>query len=306
MKTYAAYYDDKVRIYSSSGGLFSLMASYFDVTYGVAMSQDCYECRFVRIEDDIKALRGSKYFQAKMGDTLKKVKQDLDLGKRVLFSGTACQIEGVLAFLGKKYSNLFLLDIVCHGVPSAKLWKIYAQFQEKKIGKLKTVSFRDKKEGWVDFCMRENNHFISMHVDSFMQMFLRNYCLRPSCYECRVKCRKSSDITIGDFWGIQEIVPEMDDNKGVSLVIVRTDEGEKLFEQMKKRLVYTEVSYEDGVRNNFAEYRSVDKPILRNEFYNDLDKLSFDDMEKKYASSKIVPLWEKFRLKVIKYLRMEK
>ena len=126
MKTYATYYNNTIRLTSSSGGVFSLIASEFDVVFGVAMTEDCYGCEFVRIEGDIASLRGAKYFQAKVGDTFKEVKQDLLSGKKVLFSGTGCQINGLHMFLGKAYDNLITIDVICHGVPSPKLWREYA------------------------------------------------------------------------------------------------------------------------------------------------------------------------------------
>ncbi len=238
MKTYAAYYDNDIRLSSSSGGIFSLLASRFDIIYGVAMTEDCYGCSFIRREGDIAPLRGSKYFQAKVGDTFKNVKKDLNNGKRVLFSGTGCQINGLFMFLGRTYPNLFLLDIICHGVPSPKLWREYVEYQEKKYGKLERVNFRCKDDGWQDFGMKENvkgtKLYISKDVDFFMRMFLRNHCLRPSCYDCHAKSFKKSDMTIADFWGIESVAPEMNDGKGTSLVIIRTDKGQELFEEIKE------------------------------------------------------------------------
>ena len=293
MKTYAAYYNNDIRLSSSSGGIFSLLATYFDVIYGVAMSDDCYGAEFVRVEGDVAPLRGSKYFQAKAGDTFREVKKDLLDGKRVLFSGTGCQINGLSSFLGKEYPNLFLLDIICHGVPSPKLWKEYVEYQEKKHGKLQSVNFRCKDDSWQDFGMKEKvkeneeketQLYISKDVDSFMRMFLRNHCLRPSCYDCYAKFYKKSDMTIADFWGIEGVAPEMNDGKGTSLVITRTDKGQELFEAIKKNLKWKEVSYEDGVRGNPSEYSSVARPATRDTFFADLDTLSFEEMEKKYAA----------------------
>ena len=295
MKTYAAYYDNEIRLSSSSGGIFSLLVASFDVVYGVAMSEDCYECKFVRVEGDVAPLRGSKYFQAKVGDTFREVKKDLLDGKRVLFSGTGCQINGLSSFLGKEYPNLFLLDIICHGVPSPKLWKEYVEYQEKKHGKLQSVNFRCKDDSWQNFGMKEKvgegmkeseevkQLYISKDVDSFMRMFLRNHCLRPSCYDCHAKFYKKSDMTIADFWGIESVAPEMNDGKGTSLVITRTDKGQELFESIKSELKWKEVSYKDGVRGNPSEYSSVTRPATRDTFFVDLDTLSFEEMEKKYA-----------------------
>ena len=301
MKTYAAYYDNKIRNISSSGGIFSLLASYFDIVYGVAMTEDCYGCEFVRIEKDIASLRGSKYFQAKVGDTFKQVRQDLLDGKKVLFSGTGCQINGLYSYLQKEYSNLFLLDIICHGTPSPKLWKKYVEYQESKYGKLKNVNFRCKDNSWADFGMKENQVYISKDIDIFMRMFLRNYSLRPACYECHAKYYKKSDMTIADFWGIESVAPEMNDGKGISLVITRTDKGQKLFDEAKEKLKWKEVSYEDGVKGNPSEYMSVSKPRERDTFFVDLNSISFEQMKRKYAQDKKVSFFRKLikKLKLI-------
>lgn len=285
MKTYAAVYNNnEIRENSSSGGIFSALADKFDVVYGVAMTDDCYGAGMIRVEDDISPLRGSKYFQAKVGDTFNQVKKDLLDGKKVLFSGTGCQINGLSMFLGKDYSNLFLLDIICHGTPSPKLWREYAKYQEKQHGKLESVNFRCKEDSWIDFGMKENQLYISKDTDSFMRMFLRNYCLRPACYKCHAKHFKKSDMTIADFWGIENVAPEMNDGRGTSLVITRTDKGQELFDSIKSELKWKEVSYEEGVKGNPSEYSSVARPPQRDKFFEDLEQIPFEEMEKKYAA----------------------
>ena len=285
MKTYAAIYNNnEIRENSSSGGIFSALAEKFDVVYGVAMTDDCYGAEMIRVEGDISPLRGSKYFQAKVGDTFKQVKKDLEEGRKVLFSGTGCQINGLSMFLGKEYSNLFLLDIICHGTPSPKLWREYVAYQEKQHGKLESVNFRCKDDSWIDFGMKENQLYISKDTDSFMRMFLRNYCLRPACYDCHAKHYKKSDMTIADFWGIENVAPEMNDGRGTSLVIIRTEKGQELFESIKNELKWKEVSYEEGIKGNPSEYSSVARPQLRDTFFTDLEKLPFEEMEKKYAA----------------------
>ena len=285
MKTYAAIYNNnEIRENSSSGGIFSALAEKFDVVYGVAMTDDCYGAEMIRVEGDISPLRGSKYFQAKVGDTFKQVKKDLEEGRKVLFSGTGCQINGLSMFLGKEYSNLFLLDIICHGTPSPKLWREYVAYQEKQHGKLESVNFRCKDDSWIDFGMKENQLYISKDTDSFMRMFLRNYCLRPACYDCHAKHYKKSDMTIADFWGIENVAPEMNDGRGTSLVITRTEKGQELFESIKNELKWKEVSYEEGIKGNPSEYSSVARPQLRDTFFTDLEKLPFEEMEKKYAA----------------------
>ena len=296
MKTYAAIYNNnEIRENSSSGGIFSALAEKFDVVYGVAMTEDCYGAEMIRVEGDISPLRGSKYFQAKVGDAFKQVKKDLEEGRKVLFSGTGCQINGLSMFLGKEYPNLFLLDIVCHGTPSPKLWREYVDYQEKQHGKLESVNFRCKDDSWVNFGMKENQLYISKDTDSFMRMFLSNCCLRPACYNCHAKYYKMSDISIADFWGIENVAPEMNDGRGTSLVITRTEKGQVLFDSIKSELKWKEVNYEEGVKDNPSEYSSVPSPQQRDTFFTDLEKLSFEEMEKKYLEG---PLWKRAGRKI--------
>lgn len=302
IKVYAGYYiNQDVRMSSSSGAIFSRLAEYVfsnhGVVYGVRMSDSCYSAEFVRVEDEIGLvqLRGSKYLQAKVGNTFKNVKKDLLAGLPVLFSGTGCQVNGLKSFLGKEYDNLLCIDVICHGVPSPALWKKYAEHQEQKIGgKLKGINFRCKDESWTDFGMREvldgisqenqKKIYISKDKDPYMQMFLRDYCLRPSCYDCVAKKVKMSDLTIADFWGINNIAPEMNDGNGVSLILIRTDKGMKAFETISSKLKLKEVAYEDGVRGNPAEYKSCCRPPQRNTFFEDMENMEFEELERKYAS----------------------
>lgn len=282
MNTYAVINKKNVREQSSSGGVFSVLAEQFEVIYGVAMTENCYGAEVIRVEGEIAPLRGSKYVQAKVGEALKLVKEDLMVGRNVLFSGTGCQVNGLQCFLEKEYENLTCVDVICHGVPSPKLWREYAKYWEGKYGKIENVSFRCKDVSWKDFGMKVNQTYLSKETDPFMRMFLRDYCLRPACYECHAKAYKRADLTIADFWGIEKVAPEMDDGKGTSLVITRTEKGQKLFDTIKEELKWKKVSYEEGVRENPSEYRSVERPLQRDTFFIDLGKLSFEELEKKY------------------------
>ncbi len=305
MRTYATYYDNKIRLNSSSGGIFSLLAQQFEIVYGVAMDDDCYGAQFVRTENDISSLRGSKYLQAKVGDTFKNVKKDLLEGKKVLFSGTGCQINGLKLFLNKEFDNLFCVDVICHGTPSPKLWKEYVKYQETLYGKLVNINFRCKDDSWQNFGMKENKLYISKDDDAYMRMFLRNYCLRPSCYECKAKKYKMADMTIADFWGIENVDSSMNDGKGTSLVITRTNKGQELFDDLKEDLVWKEVKYEDAVQYNPSEFSSVNKPIERDKFYDDLDQLSFEEMKLKYAKDIKVSLPRKIVRKIKRLIKLK-
>ena len=284
-KVYACYNKDKdVRLSSSSGAVFSSLAEYVlnknGIVYGVAMSEDCYSAEFIAVTDrsGLTKLRGSKYLQAKVGDTFKKAKVELQAGKLVLFTGTGCQVNGLKNFLGKDYDNLICMDVICHGAPSPALWKEYAQYQEKKSGgKLKGINFRCKDESWTDFGLKEvledipedsvKRLYIPKDKDPYMQMFLRDYCLRPSCYECVAKKEKMSDITIGDFWGIELVDEEMADVSGTSIVILRTKKGDTVFNKIVDGMKTKEVSYEAAIRWNPAEYKSCEKPLCRSAFF---------------------------------------
>lgn len=286
--TYAAYSMKAERMNSSSGGIFYILSKYIfenhGIVYGVAMTDDCYNTRYMRVENitEFQKIMGSKYLQAKMGNTFKEVKNDLDEGKLVMFSGTGCQINGLKNFLQRDYENLICVDVICHGVPSPKLWKAYVKELEKDNGKLKNINFR-YKEGKIKN-LEESQLYISKDKDSYMRMFLRDYSLRESCYNCVVKLEKKSDITLGDFWGIEQIFPEMNDGKGTSLVIVRTKKGQYFFDKIKQKIKIKEIPYNKAVQFNPSEYKSSNKPQERNGFYRDLEKESFEKIEEKYAS----------------------
>lgn len=300
-KAYACYnVNTDVRLGSSSGAVFSSLAEYVfnkqGVVYGVVMSEDCYSAEFVAVTDIemMARLRGSKYLQAKVGNTFKKVKEDLQSGKTVLFTGTGCQVNGLKMFLGKDYENLICVDVICHGAPSPALWKKYAEYQEEKNdGKLTGINFRCKDVGMTDCGSakempkdipqgEKKRIYISKNKDPYMQMFLRDYCLRPSCYECVAKKEKKSDLTIADFWRIQDVAPEMDDGIGTSLVLIRTDKGQKIFKSISSKMKLKEVSYEAGVKGNSAEYKSCIRPLQRNTFFEDMNLMNFDELQRKY------------------------
>lgn len=301
MKVFACYStNDDIRIKSSSGGVFSALALHIlcenGVVYGVAMSEDCYSAEYIRVTDEamLEKMRGSKYLQAKTGNTFLLVKKDLEEGKKVLFSGTGCQVNGLKKFLQKEYDNLYCVDVICHGTPSPALWKKYVKYQESQYGKLTDIDFRCKDDSWTNFGMKENHVFISKDDDAYMQMFLRNYSLRPSCYECVAKDIKMSDITIADFWGIERVAPEMNDNKGTSLVILRTSKGDTLFERITEQIKLKAVTYEEAVKGNPSEYSSVQRPKERDLFYRDMNNMEFEMLAKKYAA----PILRSFKSRI--------
>ena len=162
------------------------------------------------------------------------------------------------------------------------------------------VNFRCKDQGWKSFGMEEIQHdkkkvYIPSSQDSFMRMFLRNYCLRPSCYECEAKLVRCADLTLADFWGINFVAPEMNDNKGVSLVIIRSQRGQSLFDTIQEKLCYKKVDYNAAIKYNPSEITSAPRPKERNKFFTDLEKKEFIKMEKKYAGDAKIPLKQKLK-----------
>lgn len=287
--------DNKIRNSSSSGGMFTLLAENIlqngGVVFGVAFDEN-YSIIHTYAENkkDCEKFRGSKYAQSQNGDSLKKVKEFLEDGRYVLFTGTPCQIEGLKKYLNKEYEKLYTQDIICHGVPPHKVWERYLKFRKEQSGQNpENISFRNKDEGWRKFSMKfeykdGQNYINNLDQDPYMQAFLRNTSLRESCYNCQFKKKnRASDITLADFWGIENVAPEMDDDKGTSLVIVNSEKGKQIFEQIKDKIMYKEVDFEEAIRYNPSMTKSVKPDYNRKKFFENLDKMPFDKLVKKYT-----------------------
>lgn len=294
---YAAYnLDESTRLSSSSGGMFTLLAEKVlqekGIVFGAAMSEDQHSVSHIAVEnvEDLEKLRGSKYLQSNTDGVYPKVSEELETGRRVLFSGTPCQVEALHTFLGREYENLLCVDLICHGVPSPKVWDKYISYQEDRAGAPARRTFsRHKKYGWKTFAVLfefSNNTAYEqiLSKDLFMQAFLQNACLRPSCHSCAFKkLNRLSDITLADFWGIQDIAPEMDDDKGTSLVIVHTAKGQKVFDSLKNEMRFLEVEIAKALAGNPAMTASVPEHKCRRQFFAHLDTMPFDVLVKKYA-----------------------
>ena len=302
-KSYAAYNkDENVRFNSSSGGIFSLLADFIleknGVIFGAAFDEE-FKVKHISIEskDELYKLRTSKYLQSYIGDSYIKCKKLLLDGRYVLFTGTPCQVNGLYEFLGKNnhFEKLYTHDIICHGVPSPKVWEKYKEYRKKTDNndEISHVNFRDKETKWSNFALKveykngENNYIESHPKDIYMNAFLRDACLRDSCYSCTFKDKnRISDITLGDFWGINNIYPELNDEKGISVLIVHSKKGEEIFESIKDKIVYKKVDFELSIHANRSMYESVPKPEKREEFFENLDKLEFDELVKLYTVKK--------------------
>ncbi len=278
---YAAINKNKdIRLKSSSGGVFYALANKIladgGIVFGPAFdSQNNLRHIAIETSEQIPLLMGSKYLQSNIGDCYKSAESYLEQGKTVMFTGTPCQIGGLKAFLKKDYANLICQDLACHGVPSPLVWKKYTEYHEKKAHtNIKNIFFRNKTYGWKSYSLTlkysDNKEYIGSHsLDLYLRMFINNFSLRPSCYDCMYKSvERKSDITLADYWGVHNVEDGMDDNLGTSLVIIHTEKGQKLLNSVCKQFIIKKTDVKKAVEYNSAIIKSVPMPPQREQFFN--------------------------------------
>ncbi|MBQ7715241.1 MAG: Coenzyme F420 hydrogenase/dehydrogenase, beta subunit C-terminal domain [Clostridia bacterium] len=273
-KVYASYAKDPdVRKRSSSGGIFRLLADKTLESGGVvaAVGYDGSFRAVYKIADspaELDELMGSKYTESAPDGIYSKVKEYLDRGVRVLFVGTPCRVAAIKNLIPDD-ERLLTVDLICHGVPSAKLLESF--LSENFSGKIKEVHFRDKTKGWQEFSMKVDEegkkpYVVSQYKDPYLRVFLGNSALRECCYDCRFKDDNyRSDITLGDFWGISSCIPSMNDDRGTSAVVIRTDAGADAFEKIRGLVVCKETDEASLTRANAALIKSSKKPASRDD-----------------------------------------
>lgn len=258
--------DEQIRKDSSSGGIFSefSVAVLLDkgIVYGAAYDET-WSVKHVAIDDmnQLNKLRGAKYSESNLNNTFIEIEKHLKNNRRVLFSGTPCQVAGLKEYLHYDYANLFCVDFVCHGVPSPYAWKKYLE-ERRKIDVSDTmpisVNLRSKETGWSNYSYSymieypNGKQYVALNSDDlYMKLFCNDYISRPSCENCKFKgYSRVSDITLGDFWGIWDIDPEMDDNKGTSVVLIQSEKGKRLWEEIKGKIKYKQVTLEQASQYN--------------------------------------------------------
>lgn len=297
--------DENIRMHSSSGGVFHALActviQHGGIVFGAVYS-NAWEVEITYTDnlEGIKLMMGSKYVQAKVGDAYQKAEQFLKQGREVLFTGTPCQIAGLRHFLhNKEYENLLAVDFLCHGVPSPGVWRRYLSdtfgdhsARRAAVGKntvlnsslnaipaITGIAFRDKSlYGWkkFSFVVRGKSAFKAdsnsvllsdMHQNNpYMKGFLSNLYLRPSCYNCHCKEGVNhSDLTIADFWGVDKLMPDFDDDKGVGLVLVYTGKGRNTFDSLDMDI--REANFEEAVSRNGGYYPHARPNPKRADFF---------------------------------------
>ncbi len=288
-EAFAAIRKDKIeRMNSSSGGIFSALAKYViaagGIVYGAAFDKGNNVVHIgIDNEKELWKLQGSKYVQSKIGNTYESVKENLETKKLVLFTGTPCQVAGLKTYLKRDYDNLICQDIICHGVPSPRVWKEYVRFREERAhSKVERIFFRNKKYGWkiysILFKYSNNTEYGElMSLDLYMRLFLANLSLRPSCYECSFKgIKRNADITLADFWGVETVAPELFDNLGTSLVIIHSEKGKNIYSQIEQSIISKKVNLRQAISYNTAISESVPRPANRSEFFDYFINNGFD------------------------------
>lgn len=315
---YAAYsLNDENHRNSSSGGIFSLLASEIlregGIVYGAAFTED-FRVEHKRITKDIRPLQTSKYVQSQIGDMFSCVEQDIRNGKKVLFSGTPCQVGGVYSYLRQKKidtENLLTVDLICHGVPSPLLW-------EKHLNSISCgrkpvfANFRDKRLSWGGFCLTcrfDNGTEYSMEAgqDAYMQGFFANMTLRESCYTCQFKSvSRMADITLADYWGVEKYTPEMMDSNGTSAVMIHTLKGQQLFSKIKGQMRSEKVSLNSILAYNKPMVRSVVPHPRKEQFWKQAIKQEFNCYENLIVQLLKPTLLEKLNLGIVAIKRSVK
>lgn len=271
--------DDEIVKSSSSGGVFYAIASYIikegGVVFGAQFNEDYKVIHaYARTQEDLNKFQGSKYVQSDMRESFKQVEDFLKQGIRVLFSGTPCQIAGLTRFLRKDYGDLLLkVDVICHGVPSPMVWENYLTQQIGYPQNIKNLSFRDKRNGWGTYGLsysipgQESDHYESLRSNIYLQGFLRNLTLRPSCFDCPAKGgRSQSDISLGDFWRVETLEPQIPAGAGTSLILINSPKGLELIKSLSLNLYPS--TYSKALISNPVYKRSTKMPRYYQAFWS--------------------------------------
>ena len=275
---------------SASGGVADSVAKAVlergGFVYGASYDQQLV-VNHIEIKEDRERekIQSSKYVQSDPKDTYSKVKQRLSEGKMVLYTGTPCLIAGLYAYLGGDKDNLYTVDIICHGVPSPKFFKKYIEFQNKRLNdSIIYYNFRSKeKKGWgtqYQYLLKthKNKEAKILALDPYGRHFLDGDCYRENCYQCPyANTSRVGDLTVGDFWGIAKSHPNFNSPKGVSSVFINTEKGENLFMLINKYGYTKETTLSEALVKQGNLKHPTGRPIIRDLFYNDIDKTNFID-----------------------------
>lgn len=290
----AKHIDEKVRMSSSSGGAFTAISDYVlnknGVVCGVAFDEEMNVVhQITSTKKEVEKFKGSKYVQSDLRNIFLEIKNNLENRKLVLFTGTPCQTAGLRSYLkGTNMDSLILCDIVCHGTPSPLMWREHIKCLENKV-KNKIVEYycRSKVTGWHghnEMVIYQNGKkdYESILSQKHKVLFHSLNILRPACHNCKyTNLKRPSDITIGDFWGIEKSMPDFDDNKGTSLVLLNSPKGQRLFEGIKENLIWRESNTQDCLQPQL-QY-PTEPSEKRQQFWEDYSSNGYEYIIAKYA-----------------------
>lgn len=307
-KVYAAY-SEKDRKYSSSGGIFYVISKLIlkdgGVVFGASFDSNL-KLGHEAVEDlsEMERLRGSKYLQSEIGRTYRDIKYNLQLGKRVLFAGTPCQVAGLKSYLRNDNPLLMTIDVVCHGVPSQWLFDQHCKYLEHKYrAKLVSYQFRDnKKWGGCEIAGFKNPRKTIINptyeLSPYLYSFMYGFTFRYSCYECPFAViPRQGDITLGDYWGVKNVFPNINSSSGVSVVLVNNNKGDEMWNLIKEEVSFYESSLEDASRENGNLIKHSSKPPIRDSIYNLIREKGYEEVAKKYFKS---PNYSKIKFNLFK------
>lgn len=321
-RCYAAKAKDKsIQKSSSSGGMFGVLANHIlnsnGVVFGARMFENL-EVHFDKAEtaDELVALKESKYVSSNTNHIFREIKEKLDSDKLVLFCGLPCQVSGLKNFLRKDYYNLITAEVICHGVPAQKAFEKYITYLEDKYkAKVKEYRFRSKEAAsWGTYkalCtfLKDGKEFkkkINADFDPYYNSFLYSKNCRESCYECKFANQKrNADFTLGDFWGIEKLMPDMIDYDGVSVLVVNSEKASHIFDTVKEALEFKEVPYDVVCKNNGQLVFPAKRPEERDVWYKLLEQGGYKSIKLNKNLRSYVKIFfpQKLKFKIKKYLK---
>jgi coenzyme F420-reducing hydrogenase beta subunit len=276
LATYAAINNSRAILsHSSSGGVFGALASFtfehHGVVFGCAWNEKI-EAEHICIKSgsNLKKLQGSKYVQSNINRSYREVEAYLKKDVQVLFAGTPCQVAGLKSYLGQEYNNLLTAELICHGVPNQKFFNDYISYLEATLkGRIIDFNFRDKTKGWSlrsKAIYQKNKKIYSKTISNslayYYEYFSKGYICRESCYVCKYAGpKRQGDFTLGDYWGIEQAHPEIKTKNGVSALLVNTEKGISLLDELKKHLILVPSTFEQVSKKN----RQLCAPVPKNE-----------------------------------------
>lgn len=309
-KVYGGRLKDRKKLYdSSSGGAFTAISDVFltnddavvCASYNYLLHQQEYQ--IIYGVEERNAACGSKYMQSIPGDIFQKAETWLreNPEKRLLFVGMGCQAAGFKSYIDMKglRERVTIVDIICHGSPSPRIWREYAEYLEQSYGKIEYVSFKDKRKGWKVPTAFVKINCKEFSIQPYVKIFYNRKALRLSCHKCPyTTTERTTDITIGDFWHIEDKIPEQYDKFGTSLFIIHTDKGLCIFESAKQSLTWFETNCRDCWQLNLEKPTPIAEN--RSEFWKDYNRGGIEYIIRKYGKETIK---SRVKIRIIKYLR---